>query len=100
MNQRFEWRSIFWFLSIVTLFIWLGILLILPETKSSLSVKLKKANVEENYNGAKEEEISFSKTIANNNQEKKRLNLNGLLGPLRFFRFPNVALITVIIGIL
>ncbi|KAG2216729.1 hypothetical protein INT45_007628, partial [Circinella minor] len=99
LNQGFGWRSIFWFLSIVSLFIWLGILLILPETKKLLSVELKKVNVEEKYKGAKEEEISSSKTIANSNQEKK-LNLNGLLGPLQFFRFPNVTLTTVFIGIL
>ncbi|KAI7857139.1 major facilitator superfamily domain-containing protein [Circinella umbellata] len=100
LNEGFGWRVIFWFLSIVVLFIWLGILLILPETKRPQSVESKKANVQEEYKSAQEEEICSSIVTANSNQEKKKLNLNRLLGPLQFFRFPNVTLSTVFVGIL
>ncbi|KAG2216730.1 hypothetical protein INT45_007629 [Circinella minor] len=100
LNQGFGWRVIFWFLSIVALFIWLSILLILPETKRPPSAESKKTNVQEEYKSAEEEEISSSKVTANSNQEKERSNLNGLLGPLQFFRFPNVTLGTIFVGIL
>ncbi|KAG2216731.1 hypothetical protein INT45_007630, partial [Circinella minor] len=100
LNQGFGWRSIFWFLSIVALCIWFGILLILPETKRPPSGESKKTNVQEEYMSTQEEESSSSKVTANSNQEKKKLNLNGLLGPLRFFRFLNVPLGAVFIGIL
>ncbi|KAG2220764.1 hypothetical protein INT45_012257, partial [Circinella minor] len=94
LNQGFEWRSIFWFLSIFTLCVWLSILLILPETKRPSSIELKKASNKEKYKGANKEQVSVSETIANSNQEKKKLTFNELLGPLRFFCFPNVTLIT------
>ncbi|KAI7858763.1 major facilitator superfamily domain-containing protein [Circinella umbellata] len=100
LNQEFGWRSIFWFLSIFTLCVWLSILLILPETKRPSSVELKKASVNEKYKDANEEQASSPKRIENSNQEKKKITLSAILGPLRFFCFPNITLITLSTGVM
>ena len=100
LNQEFGWRSIFWFLSIFTLCVWLSILLILPETKRPSSVELKKASVNEKYKDANEEQASSPKRIENSNQEKKKITLSAILGPLRFFCFPNITLVTLSTGVM
>ena len=100
MNQLFDWKSIFWFLSIFAFFIWLSILFILPETKRPSSVESKQAGVEEEEYKDRNEQQSDSLETMTNSGQKKKLKLNELLGPLRFFRFPNVILATAFIGIM
>ncbi|KAI7859961.1 major facilitator superfamily domain-containing protein [Circinella umbellata] len=91
LNQELGWRSTFWFLAIFALCIWLGILLILPETWRPLEKKVKNA---ENYNDEKQGDNS--KTT---NKDKK-INLSVLLGPLQLFRFTNITLAVSFVGIL
>ena len=90
LNEGLGWRSTFWFLSIFALCIWLGILLILPETKRPSTEPVKTTEGKE----------GGSPKTASNQQEQKKLNINALLGPLQLFRFPNITLAVAFVGIM
>ncbi|KAI8369847.1 major facilitator superfamily domain-containing protein [Choanephora cucurbitarum] len=82
LNQGLGWRSIFWFLSIVILFLWLAIVLVLPETW--------RASVDKNAN----------QDLENQDPEKKKRAFVNPIGALKLFMFPNIALTVSFTGML
>ncbi|KAI8078060.1 major facilitator superfamily domain-containing protein [Gilbertella persicaria] len=78
LNQGLGWRSNFWFLSIFILFLWLGILFLLPETWRATE---KVSNDSED-------------------QKTKKRNFVNPVGALKLLLYPNIALTVAFTSIL
>ncbi|KAI9244106.1 major facilitator superfamily domain-containing protein [Phascolomyces articulosus] len=99
LNEGLGWRSTFWFLAIFAFCVWLGILLILPETKRPYIEPLEKVKEEYSNNDVHNDKQQDIPSKINNNQQKKKMNFYALLDPLKLFRFPNITLAVSFIGI-
>ncbi|KAI9266846.1 major facilitator superfamily domain-containing protein [Phascolomyces articulosus] len=97
LNQGLGWRSTFWFLAIFAFCIWLGILLVLPETWRPSEKQVKDAEEQTDEKQSNYPSVKTGKTTSNN---KRKTNINALLGPLQLFRFPNIILAVSFVGIL
>ncbi|KAI9497395.1 major facilitator superfamily domain-containing protein [Zychaea mexicana] len=100
LNEGLGWRSNFWFLAIFAFCIWVGILLVLPETwrpSDKALFQQKEQDIQEKQQqgpSTPPEKNATSKTI------KTKTNFGALLGPLQLFRFPNIMLAISFVGIL
>jgi hypothetical protein len=95
LNEGLGWRSNFWFLTIFTACVWLAILVGLPETWRP-TPPTNKTIVHVEYN----EEKPNSPVKDIEHQGKPKRKFVNPLSSLKLFLYPNIALVSVFIGLM